>query len=153
MICPKDVWQFFHPLSLYVVQPLFKPTNYDFIDSFDLPIPLWICWGRISVGYAQITAIPPESLAIKLQSVVRDERMRDSKPSDNILPNKFFSIRISDICQKFSFNPLSKVIRANQLVSFIFCHFRKMTYNVQSPLRKRPRARQWVKDSSWLMNI
>ena len=147
------MWQFFHLFSLCVVQPLFKPTNYDLVDSFGLLVPLWICQGRISICYAQITAIPPEGLAIKLQSDVRDECMKDSKPSDNILPNKFFSIRIFDIGQRFSFNPLCKVIHANQQISFIPCRFRKRTYNVRSSLSKGPRARQWVKDSSWLMNV
>ena len=74
--------------------------------------------------------------------------MRDSKLSDNIL-----SIRISNICQRFSFNLLGKVICVNQQVSFIPCRFRERTYNVQSSLGKRLRAGQWVKDSSWLMNV
>ena len=133
---------------LCVIQPLFKPTNYDLVDNFSLPVPLWICWGGISVCYTQITTIPSKGLAIKLQSIIRDECMRDSKTSDNILPNKFLSIRISDICQNFSFNPLGKVICTNQQISFIPCRFRERTYNVQSPLSKRPRAGQWVKDSS-----
>ena len=148
MVCPKDVWQFFHPFSLCVVQPLFKPINYNLINSFNLPIPLWICRGEISICYAQITTIPPESLTIKLQSVVRDKCIRDSKPSDNIFPNKFVSIRISDICQNFSFNPLGKVICTNQQISFIPCRFKEITYNVQSQLSKTPRTGQWVKDPS-----
>ena len=138
---------------LCVIQPLFKPTNYDLVDNFSLPVPLWICWGGISVCYAQITTIPSKGLAIKLQSIIRDECMRDSKQSDNILPNKFLSIRISDICQRLHFNPLSKVIYADQQISFIPYCFRKRTYNVQSLLRKRPRAGQWVKDSYRLMNV
>ena len=147
------MWQFFHPLSLCVVQPLFKPTNYDLVDSFSLPIPLWICRGGISICYVQITAIPLEGFTIKLQSIIRDKCVRDSKLSNNILPNKFLSICIFDICQRFSFNPLGEVIRANQQISFIPCRFRERTYNVQSPLSKRPKAGQWVKDSSWLMNV
>ena len=134
--------------SLCVIQPLLKPTHYDLIDSFSLSIPLRICRGEISICYAQITAIPPESLTIKFQSVVRDKCMRDSKPSDNIFPNKFVSIRISDICQNFSFNPLGKVICTNQQISFIPCRFKEITYNVQSQLSKTPRTGQWVKDPS-----
>jgi len=135
------MWQFFHPFSLCVVQPLFKPTNYDLVDSFGLPIPLWICRGGIFICYAQVTAIPLEGLAIKLQFVVRDECMRDSKPSYNILPNEFLSIHISDICQRFSFNPFGKIIRADQQVSFIPDRFKERAYNVQSLLGKRPKAR------------
>ena len=102
---------------------------------------------------SQITAIPPEGLTIKLQSVVRDKCMRDSKLSDNILPNKFHSICIFDICQRFDFNPLCKVIYIDQQISFIPCRFRERTYNVQFLLRKRPRARQWIKEPSCLMNV
>ena len=147
------MWHFFCPLSLCVVQPLFKPTNYDLVDSFGLPIPLWIDRAGIFICYAHIIVIPPEGLAIELRSIVQDECARNSKPSNNILPNKFLSIYISNICQRFSFNPFGKVICANQQVSLIPCRFRERTYNVQFLLRKRPRARQWIKEPSCLMNV
>jgi len=75
---------------------------------------LWISWGGVSICYAQVTEIPPEGLAIKMQSVVQDEGTGDSKPSDNILPNEFFGIHIPNIRQWFCFNPLGEVIRADQ---------------------------------------
>ena len=118
-----------------------------------MSVPLWICRGWISICYAQLIAIPPEGLAIKLQSIVRDEGTRDSKPSDNIFPNKSLCIRIPNICQWFSFNLLSEVIRASQQISFIPCCLRERTYNVQAPLSKRPRAGQRIKDSFGLMNV
>ena len=114
LVCLKEVWQLFHSLSLCIVQPLFKSTHYDLIDSFSLPIPLGICRGGISIRYAQVTTIPLEGLAIELKTVVRDEGTRDSKPSDNILLNKLFGIHIPNIFQLFHFNPLGEVIRANQ---------------------------------------
>ena len=114
LVCPKDMWQLFHPFSLCVIQSLFKSTYYNLIDNLGLSISLWISRGGISICYAQVTKIPLEGLAIKLQSIVQDKGTRDSKPSDNILPNKLFGIHIPDICQWFSFNPLGEVIRANQ---------------------------------------
>ena len=134
------MWQLFHLFSLYVVQPLCKFTHYDFIDSFSLPIPLGICRGGIFIRYAQVIAIPPEGLAIELKTVVRDEGTRDSKPSDNIFPNKSLSIHILGICQWFSFNPFGEVIHANQQILLIPCCLRERTYNVQAPLSERPRA-------------
>ena len=98
-VCPKDVWQLFHPLSLCIVQSLFKSTHYDLIDSLVLSIPLWIGQSGILVFYSQIATISPEGFTIKLKSIVRDEGMGDSKPCDNILPNKSFGIHVSDICQ------------------------------------------------------
>ena len=68
-------------------------------------------------------------------------------------PNKSLCIRIPDICQWFSFNPLGEVIRADQQISFIPCYIRERTYNVQAPFSKRPRAGQRIKDSSELMNV
>ena len=153
LVCPKDIWQFFYPFSLYVIQPLFKPTHYDLVDSFSLSIPQWICLGGISICYAQVTAIPLEGLAIKLQSVVQDKGIRDSKPSDNILPNESLGIHIPDICQWFSFNSLGEIICVNQQISFIPCCLREKANNVQALLSKRPRVEQRIKDSSGLMNV
>ena len=142
------MWQLLYPFSLYVVQPLFKPTHYDLIDNFSLSISLWICRGRISIYYAQVTAIPPKGLAIELKTIVQDEGTRDSKPSDNIFPNKSLGIHIPDICQWFTFNPLGEVIRVDQQIPLIPCCLRERTYNVQASLSKKPRAGQRIKDSS-----
>ena len=143
------MWQLFHPFSLCVVQPLFKSTHYDLIDSFNLPIPL----GGISICYTQVIAIPPEGFVIELKTVVRDEGTRDSKLSNNIFPNKSLGIHIPNICQWFNFNPFGEVIRANQQIPLIPCCLREMTYNVQAPLSERPRTGQRIKNSSQLMNV
>ena len=134
------MWQLFYPSSLCVVQPLFKPTHYDLIDNFSLSILLWMCQGGIPIYYAQVSTIPLDGFAIELKTVVQDESMRDSKPSDNIFPNKSLGIHIPDICQWFSFNPLGKVIRADQQILLIPYCLRERTYNVQVLLSKRPRA-------------
>ena len=65
------------------------------------PFPCGYAGIKISICYAQVTTIPLESFAIKLKTVVRDEDMRDSKPSDNIFPNKSLGIYVPDISHKF----------------------------------------------------
>ena len=108
------MWQLFYPFPFYIIQCLLESTYYDFIDDFDLPVPLCIDQGGIPVCYAQVAAIPLERLAIKLQTIVRDEGMGDSKPSDNIFPNKSFGNHISDVCQWLVFNPFGEVVCADQ---------------------------------------
>ena len=134
------MWQLFYPSPLYVIQPLFKPIHYDLIDSFSLSIPLGICRGEVSIRYAQVIAISPESFAIKLKSVVRDKGARDSKPSENIFPNESFGIDVPDIRQWFNFNPFGEVVCVDQQVSLIPCCPGEGTYNVQAPLSKWPRV-------------
>ena len=79
--------------------------------------------------------------------------MRNSKPSDNILSNKFFGVHVLDIFQWFNFDPLGKVIRANQQIPLIPYCLKERAYNIQPPLRKRLRAGQRIEDSFWLVNV
>ena len=107
------MWQLFHPFSLRIIQPLLEFTHYDLINSPSLSIPSWVSRGGIPIRNFQVTTIPFEGFAIKLKSIIRDECMRDPKPSDNFFPNKSLGIYVPDICQWFSFNPLGEVIRAD----------------------------------------
>ena len=104
------MWQLFHPFSLRIIQPFLKSIHYDFIDNLVLSIPLEVSRGGISIRNPQITTISPESLAIKLQAIVRDKGMRDPEPSYNILLNKFLGIHVPDVGQWLNFNPLGEVI-------------------------------------------
>ena len=61
----------------------------------------------------------------------------DSKPSENIFPNKLFGIHILDICQWFSFDPFGEVIYADQQIPLISRCLRQMFYYIQAPLNKR----------------
>ena len=140
-ICPKDVWQLFHPFSLRIIQPFLKSIHYDFIDSLNLSIPLGVSRGGISICNPQVTTVSSEGLAIKLQAVVRDKGTKDPKPSYNILPKKFLGIHVPDVSQWFSSNPLGEVICADQQVLLIPYGLRKRTYNIQAPLSEWPRAR------------
>ena len=98
---------------LRIIQPLFESIDYYLINSLGLSIPLGISWGRISICNSQITVVSLERFAIKLKAIVRDEGMRDPKLGDNVFPDKLLGIQIFDIYQGLSFNPLSKIIRAN----------------------------------------
>ena len=79
-----------------------------------LPIPLGVGWGRISIRNSQFAIVSPEGFTIELNTIVRDEGVRDPEPSDNVFPNKLFDVQISDIHQRYGFNPFSKVVSANE---------------------------------------
>ena len=91
------MWQFLHPFSLCVVQPLFRSIHYNLVDSFSLPILLRIGRSGISILYPQVRTVLPEGFAIKLKAIIRDEGMRNLELSNNILPDKSFDIYILDI--------------------------------------------------------
>ena len=101
------------PLPIF---PLHRPTSsihYNLIDSFSLPISLWIGWSGISILYPQITIVLLESFPIKLKTIVRDESMGDPESSNDILPDKSLDIHISDSSQRFSFNPFGEIVCAD----------------------------------------
>ena len=56
--------------------------------------------------------------------------MGNPEYSYDILPDESFDIYISDISQRFSFDPLSKIICADQQVLFVSECFRERTYNI-----------------------
>ena len=66
-----------------------------------------------------IRTVLPEGFTIKLKAIIRDEGIRNPEPSNDILPDKFFDIYISDISQRFSFDPLGKIICADQQILFV----------------------------------
>ena len=116
-------------------------------------ISLWIGWSGISILYPQIKTVLPESFAIKLKAIIRDEGMRNLESSNNTLPDKPFDIYIPDISQRFSFDPFAEIICPNEQILFISYCFRERTYNIQSSLNKRPRAGKRIKNFSRLVNV
>ena len=89
--------------------------------------------------YISAATWPPQ---IKiLGSAPRDEGMRDPKLGDNVFPEKFLSVHVFDVCQRFSFDPLGKIVYTDQQISLVTCCFGKGTNNIQTPLCKRPRTR------------
>ena len=139
------MWKLVYLFALSIIQPLLESIHYNPIDSLSLSIPLGVSWSGIPICDTQFTTVPSKSLAIKLKSVVRDEGMRDPKPSDNVLPHKPFSIHIPNVCQWLNFNSLGKVISVSQKPSPIFYCFGEGPHNVQAPLRKRLWTKQRIK--------
>ena len=90
----------------------FKSIHYDFIDILGLSIPLGVSRGGISIRNPQVTTVSLEGFTIELKAIIRDEGTRDLEPSDNVFPNKFLGIYIPDICQGFSLNLFSEIVRA-----------------------------------------
>ena len=65
-----------------------------------------------------------------MKVVVQDEGAKDFKPGDNVFPNKFLGIHVSNIRQGLSFNPFSKVVRANQQIPFVPCGLGEMANDI-----------------------
>ena len=141
------------PSSLHIIQSLFQPIDYDLINSLGLPISLGVGRSGISVRNSQVATISPKRLTIKLKAIVRDEGMRDSKSSNDVLLDEFLCIHVPDVGQGFGFDPFGEIVCADQQVSFISYCFRERAYNIQAPLSERPRTEEGIKDPSQLVDI
>ena len=108
------MWQFFHPSSFRIIQPLFQPVDYDFVNSFSLSITLRVSRSGILVCNSQVTAVSPKGVVIKLKVVVQDEGVGDLKSSNDVLLDKLLGIHIPDIGQGLSFDPFGEIVRADQ---------------------------------------
>ena len=60
-----------------------------------------------------ITTVLPESFAIKLKAIVRDKGIGNTESSNDVLPDKPLDIYISDISQRFSFDPFDEIVCAD----------------------------------------
>ena len=63
-------------------------------------------------------------------AIVRDEGVRDPESGDNVFPDKFLSIHISDVHQRFNVNPLGEIVFADQQIFLVTCCFGKGTNNI-----------------------
>ena len=147
------MWELFHPSPLCIDQPPFQAVHYDFVHSLGLPISLGVGRSGISVCDSKLAAEFPEVFTIKLKTVVQDEGVRSSKARNDVFPNEFLGIHVPDVGQRFSLYPFDEIIGANYYVSLIPCCFRERTDNIKTPLSKRPRAGEGVKDSPRLVDI
>ena len=62
----------------------------------------------------QVTTVFPKGLAIKLEAVVRDEGVKDPKPSNDVLPDKPLSIYIPDVGQRLGFDLFGEIVCVDQ---------------------------------------
>ena len=72
-----------------------------------------------------LLAISSESFIIKLETVVRDQGVRNFESSDDIFLNKFLGINVSNVCQWLSFDPFCEIIHVDKKKSSVPCRFRK----------------------------
>ena len=79
--------------------------------------------------------------------------MRDPESGKNVFANKLLGIHISDICQRFSFNLFSKIISADQQITFVPDCFGERANYIYAPLSEWPGAGQGVKNSSRLVHV
>ena len=135
--------QLFHPSSFCIIQPFLKSTYYDLVNSFSLFVPLKICQSGVPVCNFQLTTVSPKGFAIELESIVRDEGMGYLEVSDNVFPEKLLCVHISDIHQRFSFDPFGEIICADQQILLISCCFRKWANNEQCLSLIVQKAKDW----------
>ena len=147
------MWELFHPSPLYLIQPLFQPTHYDFVHGLSLSISLRVGRSGILVNDPKLAAILPKVLTIKLETVVRDECVWSSEACNNVFQNEFLGVHVPDVGQRLSLHPLGEIISSDYYVSLIPCCFRERTDNIKTLLSEWPGAGERVKDSSGLVDI
>ena len=147
------MWELFHPSPLCLIQPLFQSTHYDLVHSLSFSISWGVGGGGIPVSDPKLAAILPEVLAIKLETVVRDECVWSSEVGNNVFPDEFLGIHVPDVGQRFSLHPFSEVISSNYYVSLIPYSFGERTDNIKTPLSKRLGTGEGVENSSGLVDI
>ena len=147
------MWELFHPSPLCLIQPLFQSIHYDLVHGLGLSISLGVGGSGVSVSDPELAAILPEVLAIKLETVVRDECVWSSEAGNNVLPDEFLGIHVPNVGQRFSLHPFSEVIGSNDYVSLVPCSFGERTDDIKTPLSERPGAGEGVEDPSGLVDI
>ena len=147
------MWELFHPSPLCLIQPLFQSIHYDLVHGLGLSISLGVGGSGVSVSDPKLAAILPEVLAIKLETVVRDECVWSSEAGNNVLPDEFLGIHVPNVGQRFSLHPFSEVISSNDYVSLVPCSFGERTDDIKTPLSERPGAGEGVEDPSGLVDI
>ena len=93
----------------------------------------------------------PEGNAIKLQTIVGYDCLRDSKPTNDVLPNEFRDIFVLDISIRFYFYPFTEVICGNEQEFHLGSCDGQGSHYVHPPLCKRPRAGYQLQRFSWHM--
>lgn len=89
------------------------------VSSFSLSVTLWVGGSRVLVSDTEFCAVPSKSVAVKLESVIRDQNLRYSKSCHNVFLDKPLDVCVSDVLSRLSFDPFSEVICSNQKPSSI----------------------------------
>ena len=92
----------------------------------------------------------PERGVIKLSSIVRYQYPQYPKSTHNALPDEVLDVLLCNFCQGFSFHPFDEVINPYHQKFHLSGPSRKLTQNIQPPLRKGPWGHHWGKVLRWL---
>ena len=82
---------------------------------------------------------------LELGVVVRHNGIGHPEPRQDVLPDKLLGVVLCDLGQWFGLDPFGEVICAYEKVPPIVLCCWQWTYDIQSPLGKRPRAGEWRK--------
>ena len=66
------------------------------------------------VFYSQLCTKFLEFSTVKLSTIIRDDRLWDSKLVKNVLPDEAPYLALSNYCQWFYFNPFDEVINSDE---------------------------------------
>lgn len=130
----------------------FSPNTMTLLTA-SLPISLGIGWSRISISDTQLSTVPSKGLTVKLESIIRDQCMRNPKSGDNVPPNEPLYIHVSNVRKGLGLHPFCEVINSNEKPFLVSSSFGKLSHYVQIPLGKQPKTKEWIQDPSGLMNI
>ena len=122
--------QFIHPSALSIVQLFLQPIHDNFIGRLGLTIPLRIGGCTIPIPNPQLPAISLEGFTVKLETVIRDQRVWHPKLGGNIILEEFLGIHILDIGVGLDFHPFDKVVRADEELSLVPYGLRKRFYHI-----------------------
>ena len=89
--------ELFYPSPLCLIQSFLQSVHYDLIHGLDLPISLGVGGGGILVNDPKLAAILFKVLAVKLETVVRNECVWSSEAGNNVLPDEFLGIRVPNV--------------------------------------------------------
>lgn len=85
----------------------------------------------------------PKARGVELLAIVSDDRVREAKPANDVLPYEMLDFSSGDCCQGFDFNPLCEAVHGNDCEFELSFALRHGVDEVQSPLRERPRVDHW----------
>lgn len=67
------------------------------VSSFSLSVTLWVEGSRVLVSDTKLSTVSSESIAVKLESVIRNQNLRYSKLCHNVFPDKPLDVYVSDV--------------------------------------------------------
>ena len=148
-ICLEYCLQFIYPSPFLSLKLCLQDLIDYFVDSFDLPIGLWVIHDSETLSDPQRFAELDELFAGKLGPVVYDYLSRNSESVNNIIPCEVLYLWVRNLCKLLGFSQLDEVINSHYgiLVPPLDC--RKWTNQVRPPNGERPWTVHLLQVSRW----